>query len=219
MPPVETDVPQGVQPDRGELRRQEFRRRRRRRLIPIALLVLSILLSALGMAGYLAYSNKSRADRWQTRAAGLDRNVKALNYILVRRTNTLGKRNRQLNQMAATVAAAQGKLSSSEAVVQTLEERQRQLANEKAQVEDQRQQLVAEKAALAADRDALATQASTLVDVASAVVDCKSWLQDAVQAASSQNSTWFDVNGSALDSSCNDADRRVSDYNATYAGG
>jgi uncharacterized protein HemX len=177
----------------------QVRRSLRRLALPVALLVLIALIAGLG---YLAWSNYDRAQRWQTRAATLERNATALNDLLVRRSAALNARTRELNAMAAKVRSATVSLRRSEQDVASLAKRQRELSNEKAQVEDERAQLAAESSALSS--------------VASSFIDCKDGLVGVIEyiAADDYDSAsyyWPDVSGD-----CQLAEDELANYNASY---
>jgi hypothetical protein len=161
------------------------------------------LLLAGGMI-FLAVSNKSRADRWEVRALRLQQNSDALNTLLVRRTAVLNARVRQLNVMGAKVTHAATALKRSEGDVQSLEVRQRQLADEKAQLEDQRTQLQQEQ--------------GDLTQVASNYIVCKRDLTSAIQAVADQDSSWLDAYGQAVQDECDTADSSLQDFVSTYGG-
>ena len=177
--------------------------RGRRRAVFGGLAALVVLLAAAaGLGAHLAIANKHRADRWQARAAALERNAKVLNDLLVERTSILNGRTSQLNGLAAKVAESQHALSLSEGDVQGLEQRQRQLANEKAQLEDQ--------------RSALEQQQGALTTVAGDYVRCKSDLERALQAVSAKDQAWLDANGNIVQADCAQADSALQDFVAAY---
>lgn len=179
---------------------------RSRRRLKIAALVSShlLLLGLTGAAGYLAWTNHDRADRWQARALVLDRNVAALNDVLVERSEKLNERTRELNSMAKKVRASQGALRRSEADVATLAKRQRELANEKAQVEDERSQLAAE--------------ADAIEGVAGAYIDCKSGLIDLLGFVSNEDYYSANYYWDGVSADCSYAENSLSNYLATYGG-
>lgn len=187
--------------DASELRRV----RRRHRLLGAGGIALALVLLALaGIASYVAFDNRDRANRWQARAAALQRSVDTVNDVLVKRTETLNARVSQLNAMATKVRQAQVALSRSEGDVNTLEQRQRELANEKAQLED--------------ERAALVEQQSSLEQVASSFVACKGELEDVLDAIANDDYTWLQVNGETVAGDCEAADSSLSDYVSTYGG-
>lgn len=167
-----------------------------------ALAAAVVLVAALGSAGYLAWTNKDRADRWEERSTALERNVSTLNRLLVDRSNRLDSRTRELNRMAAKVRKQGDALSQSEADVSSLERRQRELANEKAQVED--------------DRAALTVQASSLEDVAGAFVDCKDGLVDLLGYILDED--YFSARAvlDDVDSDCGYAESALATYDNNY---
>lgn len=128
----------------------------------LALVVVLGLAVALAGVAALAYSNKSRADRWEDRAFTLERNTEQLNGLLIERSTQLNERTRELNTLAAKVQRQQSALTRSESDVASLSRRQRELAAEKAEVED--------------SRAALRVQSRELNSVANAFVACKDGL-------------------------------------------
>jgi predicted nucleic acid-binding Zn-ribbon protein len=89
--------------------------------------------------------------------------------------------------------------------VQSLEERQRALANEKAQLEDARAALEQEQQALG--------------NVASRYVECSNGLKAALDAVVNQDSGWLDANGAQVESTCSSADASLQDFQTAYGGG
>jgi hypothetical protein len=175
---------------------------RRRWPLLLAAVVVLLVVAALSTTGYLAYSNKSRADRWEARSLALERNVDELNVVLVERSNALDARTRELNRIARTVKAQQRALRRSEADVSSLSSRQRALAAEKAAVED--------------SRAGLAIQASSLEDVADGFVDCKDGLVDLLGYILDED--YFSANaviGGVADD-CQYAESALSSYNSIY---
>lgn len=160
--------------------------------------VMVALVACVGVAAWIAYTNKTRADRWQARSGALQRNVTALNGIVVRRTVLLNARARQLNDLAGKVQQSQSALSQSEGDVQNLEGRQRALANEKAQLEDER---------------------SALTQVASAYITCKSDLENVIQAIANSDYGWIDANGGTAQSDCASADSSLQGFLGSYPNG
>jgi hypothetical protein len=175
-----------------------------RRQLEIAALVLLqlLLVGALLAVGYVAWTNHDRADRWQDRAATLERNATALNRFLVTRSELLNARTRELNAMAAKVQESQQALRRSESDVATLARRQRELANEKAQVEDA--------------RAAVAAQASELEDVAAAYVDCKGGLIDLLGYLADEDYASANASAEAVSTDCAYADDALSTYLSSY---
>jgi chromosome segregation ATPase len=176
----------------------------RRRGVLIAALVLAFLLlaGAGGTAGYLAWENRERADRWEARADELEGNVQSLNAILVERSEALNERTEELNAMAAKVRDAERAIGRSEADVRTLEMRQRQLANEKAQVEDA--------------RAALAAEAESLEDVASAFITCKNGLVELLNHVLEEDFATASSISDRVDGQCQTAENELSDYMAAH---
>jgi TolA-binding protein len=167
-----------------------------RRGVALAVTI-AVLLAAAGAGGYLTFVNKSRADRWEDRAVLLRANVKTLNAVVVRRTELLNQRVRQLNTMATKVKVSQAALAKSEVDVQGLEQRQRQLANEKAQLEDER---------------------AALTDVASKYITCKGDLENAIQAVANQDWGWINAYGSEVAGDCDAADSSLQGFLSAYPG-
>lgn len=199
-PPAPADV---TQPVAAAATKHSLAPPRRRRLwIALALGASLLLIATLAGSGYLALSNKSRADRWEGRALTLERNVDQLNGLLVARSNTLNARTRELNRMAGKVRQQQSSLRRSEADVSSLEQRQRALAAEKAEVEDSRAQL--------------AVQAASLENVADAFVDCKDGLVELLGYILDEDYYSTNVVISRVSSDCGYAESALSDYNATY---
>lgn len=162
------------------------------------ILAMVALASAAGVAAWIAFTNKSRADRWQARSVELQHNVDALNGVVVRRTALLNARVAQLNVMARKVTEAQGELTRSEGDVQSLEARQRELANEKAQLEDER---------------------SALTQVANAFITCKGDLENALQAIGDSDWSWIDTYGPTVRGDCDDADSSLQGFLSAYPNG
>ena len=175
-----------------------------RRVIAALVVVVLLLVGAAGVAAYVAHTNKERADRWRDRAERLQRNADALNALLVRRTGLLNLRARQLNALAAKVQLSTEALARSEGDVQSLEERQRALANEKAQLEDA--------------RAALEQEQRVLADVASRYVRCSNGLKHAFDAVVNQDTAWLDANGADVESTCSSADAALQDFQSAYGG-
>jgi DNA repair exonuclease SbcCD ATPase subunit len=212
--PVAADASAGS-PLLSSHERFEARRRERRRRLVVrfgTVLAFLLVLGVAGVASFLALSNRDRADRWAARTALLEKNVAALNHVLVSRTRVLNLRVRQMNRLAAKVEQGQAALSQSQGDVLRLEQRQRELANEKAQVEDQRQQL-------ATERDALAAQKDALTSVASAFIQCNSGLSNALQAVAYQDYSWLSTYGTGVAADCANANSALANYNASYPGG
>jgi uncharacterized protein HemX len=121
----------------------------------VAILVAAAAIVVAAGSAYIAWDNKSRATQWEERAFRLERNTEQLNGLLVERSTQLNERTRELNTLAGKVTRQQNALVESESDVQTLSERQRELAAEKAAVEDSRAQLAVQSAALERVADAL----------------------------------------------------------------
>jgi septal ring factor EnvC (AmiA/AmiB activator) len=185
--------------------------RRGRRVLVAALALGLLLLAAAGAtAGYLAWENKARADRWEDRAGELERNVSSLNEVLVERSETLNERTEELNAMAATVRRAERAVTRSEADVAALERRQRELADEKAQVEDARAQL-------ALEREELADRALALRGVADALVTCNTGLVQLVNHVLAEDFAAADAIYESTNADCQAAEDELAGYNAAFA--
>ena len=143
------------------------------------MVALAIVALAVG-AGYFVYAahvNRDAADRWRSRAGTLERTLTA-------RTRQLNTRTQALNRTATA-------LKRSEADVQSLEDRQRQLASEKAQVEDA--------------RGALELQASSLAKIAGEQRQCTSDLTQLLNHYAAQDYAWVDTNADAVNAACRQA--------------
>jgi septal ring factor EnvC (AmiA/AmiB activator) len=175
-------------------------RRRRNALIALA------VAAGAGLAalGFVAWSNYDRADRWEHRAARLERNADELNRLLIDRSGQLNARTRELNIMGAKVSQARDTIARSEADVSALEARQRELANEKAQVEDAR-------AAMSEERDAI-------TNVASAYIQCKSGLVDLLQYLANDDYESASYYSDSVDGDCAAAEASLQSYLSTYGG-
>jgi septal ring factor EnvC (AmiA/AmiB activator) len=175
----------------------------RKRLLIAGIVLAFLLLAAAGAgAGYLAFTNDERADRWQARAAALDQNVEALNDVVLERTEDLNERTEELNAMAGKVQRAETAITRSEADVRALERRQRRLANEKAQVEDARARLAVEQEALA--------------DVASSFVSCKDGLVELLNYFATDDFSGANAAYNRVASDCENAEQTLASYSATY---
>jgi hypothetical protein len=160
------------------------------------------VIGILGVLAFFAWSNYDRAGRWEARAATLERNNRSLNAILISRSEKLNARTLELNGMAAKVRRAETTIARSEADVQALERRQRELANEKAQVEDARSQLAAEQTALEG--------------VAAAYVDCKSGLVDLLSYVTADDYASASAAVDQVAADCQYADSSLQNYQSTY---
>ncbi|MGH3022603.1 MAG: hypothetical protein ACRDNI_03010, partial [Gaiellaceae bacterium] len=176
----------------------------RRRLLLVGGLVLAfLLLTAAGAgAGYVAWTNKARADDWQARAELLQGNVEALDEVVLARTEDLNERTEELNQMASKVRNAEDAVARSEGDVRSLERRQRRLASEKAEVEDA--------------RAALALEAGAIEDVASAYIDCKNGLAQLLNYVLAEDFSAAGTIVGQVDSDCTAAETTLESYLATY---
>jgi hypothetical protein len=121
----------------------------------VAALIAAIAVAVAAGSAYVAWDNKSRAERWEERAFTLERNTEQLNGLLVERSTQLNERTRELNTLAGKVTRQQNALARSESDVETLSDRQRELAAEKAAVEDSRAELALQSTALEGVADSL----------------------------------------------------------------
>jgi hypothetical protein len=129
---------------------------RRARAWPIvATLIAAVAVVVAAGSAYIAWDNRNRASDWEARAFRLERNTEQLNGLLVERSTQLNERTRELNTIAGKVTRQQNALARSESDVETLSDRQRELAAEKAAVEDSRAELALQSAALERVADAL----------------------------------------------------------------
>jgi septal ring factor EnvC (AmiA/AmiB activator) len=182
----------------------------RRWLVGLLAICFLLLAAAAGAAGYLAWENKTLADRWEARADELESNLSSLNTVLVERSEALNERTEELNRMAAKVRQAERTITRSEADVRALERRQRELADEKAQVEDARAQLTLE-------REELADRALALRGVADALVTCNSGLVELVNYVLADDFASADAIYASTNADCRAAEDELSAYNAAYA--
>ena len=169
--------------------------------MPLTLLLL-LLVGVASVAGYWAYENRERADRWEARADELEGSVASLNELLGERSGALNERTQDLNAMAVKVKQAEESIARSEADVRSLERRQRQLANEKAQVEDARAQL-------ALERDALG-------DVVTAAVACNAGMNELLGYVLDDDFASADAVYPEIDNDCRQADSELSSYLSVY---
>ena len=177
---------------------------RRRLIISGLCLAVFMLVAAGGVAGYLAHTNKQRADQWADHAFLLQEDLDSLEEELEERTGDLNQRTEDLNAMASKVQQAETAITRSEADVRSLEKRQRRLANEKAQVEDARAEL--------------AVQTGALEDVASAYIDCKSGLIELLNYILADDYATANAIVASVDGDCAYADDSLSGYLARYGG-
>lgn len=153
-------------------------------------------------AGYLAWSNKARADDWEARSEQLENTAAELDRSLDSRTKTLNERTVELNGLAEKVADAEVAIERSEADVKRLERRQRQLAAEKADVEDA--------------EAALALQTNAIEGVAAAYVRCKGGLTTLLQYVLAEDYLNASVIAPSVESDCSNADSALQSYLADY---
>ena len=170
-----------------------------RRGLRLAVAIGAVLIIAAGVSllGLLAWTNYERANRWEQRAAQLDRNVTALNDIVIERSEQLNARTRELNEMAETVTRSQRALDRSEDDLAQLSERQRELANEKAQLEDAQ---------------------AALQQAASAFATCKGGLIELIGYVVQDDYASANYYVDQVDANCNYADQAFSDYLTRYGG-
>jgi chromosome segregation ATPase len=153
---------------------------------------LAIVALAVG-AGYFVYAahvNRDAADRWRSRAGTLERTLTA-------RTRQLNTRTQALNRTATA-------LKRSEADVQSLEDRQRQLASEKAQVEDA--------------RGALELQTSSLATIAGEQRQCTSELTELLNRYAAEDYAWVDANAAGVSATCEQAQSDFAAFQAQFGG-
>jgi septal ring factor EnvC (AmiA/AmiB activator) len=176
--------------------------RSHRRWLILAIALAAVATAVAAGAAYVAWENQDRAEGWEKRAFRLERNFEQLNGLLVERSTQLNERTSELNTLAATVTRQQNALVESESDVESLSERQRQLAAEKAAVED--------------ERAALAVQSGALEDVASALVQCNSGLVQLFNYVvdGDRGSAGAIVGGVSAD--CAVAESGFDDYQARY---
>jgi hypothetical protein len=198
----EAVTPHAASPSHSRYRSRGDAGSRRRFWIAVAVVVSLLVTAAVFGAGYLAHTNKTRADRWEERSVLLESNIDQLNGLLVERSGMLDARTREVNRIAATVRKQETALRGSEADVVTLEQRQRALAAEKAQVED--------------ERAALVVQSSALETVASAFVDCKDGLVQLLGYVLDEDYSSAEAIVSDVSTDCGYAESALSNYNATY---
>ena len=190
--------------------------RRRRVLVGALALAVVFAVGAAAGAGYLAYENRDRADRWQARAADLERQVESLNDVLVERSQTLNERTEELNEMAAKVRRAERAVARSEADVLALERRQRQLANEKAQVEDARAALALERDQLEGQASSLAEEREALAGVAVAFITCKNGLEELLDHVLAEDFGAASAVSGQIGTDCDTAESELDAYIADY---
>ena len=167
-----------------------------------AILVAVALALALAGVAYLAYSNKTRADDWEAIAFRLERNTEQLNGLLTERSTQLSERTQELNRLAATVTRQQNALTRSESDVESLSQRQRELAAEKAAVED--------------SRAALSIQSTALEAVATAFVDCKDGLVELLGYVIEENNAAASQIVAGVGADCSAAEAGLAGYRARY---
>jgi hypothetical protein len=169
-------------------------------VVAIAITVVAVIVAA--GAAYIAYDNRSRAADWEQRAFRLERNTEQLNGLLVERSTQLNERTRELNAIAGKVTRQQNALARSESDVETLSDRQRELAAEKAAVED--------------SRAALAVQSVALEDVADGLLVCNSGLLELFGFVVNGDQASADTIVDAVSAACELAESQFADYRARY---
>jgi uncharacterized protein HemX len=175
----------------------------RRRGWPIvAALVAAIAVVVAAGSAYVAWDNKSRAERWEERAFRLERNTERLNGLLVERSTQLNERTRELNALAGKVTRQQNALARSESDVETLSDRQRELAAEKAAVEDSRAEL--------------ALQSTALEGVADSLVVCNAGLFELFGYVVAGDRAKADAVADDVSADCQLAESRFAEYRFRY---
>ena len=170
-------------------------------LVVAVVIALAATIVAAGSA-YVAWDNKSRAERWEERAFRLERNTEQLNGLLVERSTQLNERTRELNRAAANVTVQQNALERSESDVETLTDRQRELAAEKAAVEDSRAEL--------------ALQSTALESVADALVACNAGLFELFGYVVAGDQAKADTVADHVAADCQLAESRFAEYRFRY---
>jgi septal ring factor EnvC (AmiA/AmiB activator) len=169
-------------------------------VVAFAVAVAALLVAA--GAAYVAYDNENRAADWEARAFRLERNTEQLNGLLVERSTQLNERTRELNAIASKVTRQQNALARSESDVETLSDRQRELAAEKAAVED--------------SRASLAVQSAALEDVASSLLACNSGLFELFGYVVNGDRSSADTIVDTVSADCDLAESQFADYRARY---
>jgi TolA-binding protein len=167
-----------------------------RRVMVVLCVVIVVLGGVAGWGLYAMQTNEQRAVSWQRRAQKLQANAAQLESLLEARTRLLNQRIDQMNRIARKLKLSQVALSQSQGDVTSLEERQRELANEKAQLQDQQR---------------------TLDQVAGTYVACK---QDLIQLLS-DFANGYDTTSSynTANTDCTYADDSLQGYLGTYPNG
>jgi hypothetical protein len=167
-----------------------------------ALVVAGVAVIVAAASVYVAYDNANRAEGWEDRVFRLERNAEVLNGLLVERSTQLNERTRELNRVAATVTRQQNALVRSESDVESLTDRQRELAAEKAAVED--------------SRAALALQSRELEQVADTLVSCNTGLLELFGYVIDGDRVSADAIVDAVSESCANAESRLAGYRSRY---
>ena len=162
--------------------------------------IIAVLVAAAST--YVAYDNRNRAEGWEAQVFRLERNTEQLNGLLVERSTQLNERTRELNTLATTVTRQQNALVRSESDVESLTDRQRELAAEKAALED--------------SQAALALQSSALEQVADTLVSCNSGLFELFGYVVDGDRASADAIVDAVSQSCALAESRFAGYRARY---
>jgi alkylhydroperoxidase/carboxymuconolactone decarboxylase family protein YurZ len=170
--------------------------------LTLAVVVAVVAVFVAAGAAYVAYDNRSRAADWEERAFRLERNTEQLNGLLVERSTQLNERTRELNAIASKVTLQQNALARSESDVETLSERQRELAAEKAAVED--------------SRASLAVQSTALENVADSLVACNSGLFELFGFIVNGDQSSADTIVDEVSADCELAESQFAGYRARY---
>ena len=168
---------------------------RKRALILLSAIAV-VLAAVAGWAIFAMHANEQRALSWQRRAQKLQANSTQLEALLTARTSLLNQRIDQLNRLAGRLRVSQVALNQSQGDVSSLEERQRQLANEKAQLQDQQR---------------------ALDNVAGAYVSCKQDLVQLLADVANGYDTTYPYGTANTD--CTNADTSLQSYLSAYPNG
>jgi TolA-binding protein len=167
---------------------------RRVRVVLLAGVVVLAGLAAWGLYGM--HTNERRAVAWEHRARLLQANAAQLESLLAARTRLLNQRIDQMNNMARKLKSSQVALTQSQGDVSSLEERQRQLADEKAQLQDQQH---------------------LLDQVAGSYVTCKQDLIQLLADVANGYDTTYSYDTANTD--CTNADNSLQNYLSNYPNG
>jgi hypothetical protein len=164
---------------------------------------LAILFAILaGLASYVAWENRERAESWEARALRYEAVAGELRVLVGERTQELNRTTETANDVARRLRETRAALSRSTSDVSQLSARQRELANEKAQIEDERQ-------ALEQERDALES-------VAGSFVTCNEGLFGILNAVLEDDYSYVSYYGQGVLDDCRAADAGLDDYLAAY---